>query len=170
MKWVSTATILTFCVTAMAGDCRAGDLLETADQAGQFTMFRQAAEQVGLATKLTSPGPFTVFAPTDDAFRALPPDVLKRLMDPQNMTELANVLSYHVVAGRLAGADVKTPLNDLQALTGRSLFLRRDGDTVFINDATVVRMDIIADNGVIHMVDKVLVPPTRLQPSFESGR
>lgn len=168
MKWFSAAIVSAISLFAGSAASQAKDIVQTARDAGQFTLLLQAVEKAGLETKLATPGPFTVFAPTDDAFRALPPDVAERLMDPQNKDELASVLSYHVLAGRLASTDFAAVMSDVQTLAGRSIFLTKEGETISVNGATLTQSDIVADNGVVHVIDKVLLPPQRLQPTFKS--
>lgn len=170
MKLSWPAAALAISLVTGAGGSQAKDIVQTAKDAGTFTMLLQAVQRAGLEEKLKTPGPFTVFAPTDDAFRALPPDVAKRLMDPANKTELANVLSYHVLAGRLSIADLKAPKSDAKALTGQSLVLGKQGDAVTANEANVAQPEIVTDNGIVHVIDKVLIPPKPVQPTFKAGK
>jgi len=128
--------------------------------------FGTLAEQAGLTGLLKSPGPFTVFAPNDAAFAALPPEATSRLMDPANQAELAKVLSYHVAAGRLAAADVKGLNADVKSLTGQSLVVDGQAAAPTVNGANIVQPDIQADNGIVHVIDKVLLPPTPVQPKI----
>ena len=170
MKQIAAATALAISVAAIAGESQAKDIVQTATDAGNFTMLLRAVQSAGLEAKLKTPGPFTVFAPTDDAFRALPPDVARRLMDPANKNELANVLSYHVLAGRLSTSDLKAAKSDAKALSGQSIFLGKEGAAVTANDAKVAQPEIFADNGIVHVIDKVLMPPKPVQPTFKSGK
>jgi uncharacterized surface protein with fasciclin (FAS1) repeats len=110
-----------------------------------------------LVETLQGEGPFTVFAPTDDAFAALPAGLLEKLLLPENVAVLTSILTYHVVAGKVMSTDVTT--GDAPTVEGSTLAL----DTmsgVMVNDATVIAADVEASNGVIHVIDKVLVPPT----------
>lgn len=145
---------------------QAADLVETATDAGYFTKFLEAVQQAGLTGLLRTPGPFTVFAPTDSAFAALPPETVSRLMDPANTAELAKVLSYHFVAGRLAAADVSGLNADLKALTGQSLVMDGRNKTMTVNGAKILQADIQADNGTMHVIDEVLIPPMPVQPKI----
>ena len=145
---------------------QAADLLETATNAGYFTKFLEAVQQAGLTALLRTPGPFTVFAPNDSAFAALPPGTVSRLMDPANTVGLAKVLSYHLVAGRLGAADVSGLNADLKALTGQSLVMDGRSTTLTVNGAKILQVDIQADNGTMHVIDEVLIPPIPVQPNI----
>ncbi len=107
MRPNAAAAALAILILSIAEGSEAKDIVQTAKDTGKLSMFLQAIKSAGLEEKLKSPGPFTIFAPTDDSFRALPPEVAKRLLDPANKDELANVLSYHVLAGRLITSDLK---------------------------------------------------------------
>lgn len=152
------------CLMAGSPDAHAADIVEAASEAGQFTMLLQAVKQAGLEGKMKTPGPFTVFAPTDAAFSALPPEVSQRLMDPDNKAELAGVLSYHLLAGRLLSADVAGKNAEVKALTGQGLVVNGEGENLTVNGAKVSTRDMIVDNGVVHVIDEVLLPPTPVQP------
>ncbi len=151
---------------AAVGPACADDVVETARKAGQFTMLLKAVQQAGLESKLKTPGPFTVFAPTDAAFAALPPAVAKRLMDPANTGELAKVLSYHVLAGRLITRDLGTMPRAADTLIGAAVVLNPTESGVKVNDAAITTPDMRVDNGVVHVIDKVLLPPMPIQPTF----
>lgn len=166
MKRSHHGAFLGLLLGAASGTAAAADIVETAGEAGQFTKLLEAVEQAGLTALMRTPGPFTVFAPNDDAFAALPPETVSRLMDPANKAELAKVLSYHVVAGRLATADVEGLNADVRALTGQSLVIDGQATTLTVNGAKVLEADIQADNGAVHVIDKVLIPPTPVQPKI----
>jgi uncharacterized surface protein with fasciclin (FAS1) repeats len=134
------------------------DIVDTAVAAGNFTTLVAAVEAAGLVETLKGEGPFTVFAPSDEAFAALPAGTLDTLLqDPQG--QLSQILLYHVVPGKVMAADV-AGLDGQTAETagGKLLNIKLDGDQVMINDALVVTADIATANGVIHVIDKVLVP------------
>jgi len=133
----------------------AGDIVETAVAAGNFTTLARALEAAGLVETLKGAGPFTVFAPTDAAFAALPAGTLDRLL--ANKEELTRVLTYHVVAGKVTSADV-AKLTEATTVEGSNLRIKVEGGRVMINDATVTTADVMATNGVIHVVDRVLIP------------
>jgi len=131
------------------------NIVQTAVSAGSFTTLVTAVDAAGLATTLANDGPFTVFAPTDNAFAALPMGTIDALLqDPQ---ALSQVLLYHVVAGEVFAADVVN-LTTATTLEGSALVIDASNG-VKINDATVVQADVRASNGVIHVIDKVLLPP-----------
>lgn len=138
--------------------------LETAKSAGQFTILLRAATAAGLDKTLSEPGPYTVFAPTDDAFNALPLGTLDMLMKPENKDMLKRVLGYHTRFGRLTTKDLKDPRSAAATTNGQSIVLEKKGASVKVNDAKIVRPDVLADNGIIHVIDKVLLPPTPVQP------
>jgi uncharacterized surface protein with fasciclin (FAS1) repeats len=130
-------------------------IVDTAVAAGQFTTLVSLVQEAGLADELSGAGPLTVFAPTDEAFAAVPQSTLDELAaDPE---ALRNVLLYHVVEGEVT-SDQVTGLDSATALNGQELAFTVDGSSVLVNDATVVQADIMASNGVIHVVDAVLIP------------
>ncbi len=130
-------------------------LVEVASSAGTFTTLIQAVQAAGLEETLSGPGPFTVFAPTDDAFAKLPAGTLEGLL--ADNAQLTKVLTYHVVAGKVMAADVQT-LTSAPTVAGSDLAIDTSGGNVKVNDATVTQADIEADNGVIHVIDSVLIP------------
>lgn len=158
--------VLGLLLSIASGPAGAADIVETAAGAGQFTKLLEAMQQAGLTALMRTPGPFTVFAPNDAAFAALPPEIGARLMDPANKAELAKVLSYHVVAGRLATADIKGLNADVKSLTGQSLLVNGQEAAATVNGAAIIQPDIQADNGAVHVIDKVLIPPTPVQPKI----
>jgi uncharacterized surface protein with fasciclin (FAS1) repeats len=132
----------------------ASDIVDTAASAGQFNTLVKAVQAAGLVDTLKARGPYTVFAPTDEAFAKLPPGTLDALLaDPQ---KLASVLKYHVVSGKVMAKDVKT--GNVKTVEGQALRLVASGSGVRVNDATVVKTDIEASNGVIHVIDRVVLP------------
>jgi len=163
---LKTALLAAAGVLALAGQAQADDIVEAARKAGNFTMLLKAVKQAGLEAKMKTPGPFTVFAPTDAAFAALPPDVAKRLMNPANKKELAKVLSYHVLAGRLTTRDLGETPRAADSLIGAPVVLNGMGPGTKVNDANITTPDMRVDNGVVHVIDKVLLPPMPIQPKF----
>jgi transforming growth factor-beta-induced protein len=133
------------------------DIVDTASEAGQFTTLLVAAEAAGLVDTLKGEGPFTVFAPTDEAFAALGDETIAALLaDPET---LANILLYHVVPGRVLAADV-VELASAETAAGFPVVIKATDDGVMVNNANVVAPDIMASNGVIHVIDAVILPPT----------
>jgi uncharacterized surface protein with fasciclin (FAS1) repeats len=134
------------------------DIVDTAVAAGQFKTLAAALGAAGLVETLKGPGPFTVFAPTDDAFAKLPAGTVANLLKPENKDKLTAILAYHVVPGKVMAADV-VKLNDAKTVNGKMLKITVKGNTVMINDAKVTTTDIVASNGVIHIIDTVVLPP-----------
>ena len=131
------------------------NIVETAVDAGSFTTLVTAVQEAGLVETLSGEGPFTVFAPTDDAFAKLDEETLNGLLaDPE---ALAQVLKYHVVSGEVT-AEEAVVMDSVATLEGSDVTITVEGDTVMVNDATVVQPDIMTSNGVIHVIDTVLIP------------
>lgn len=131
------------------------NLVEVASSAGSFTTLIQAVQAAGLEQTLSGPGPFTVFAPTDEAFAKLPAGTLEGLL--ADNAQLTKVLTYHVVSGKVMAADVVT-LTSAPTVEGSELAVDASGGSVKVDDALVTQTDIEADNGVIHVIDTVLIP------------
>ena len=136
---------------------QAADIVDTAKSAGSFNTLVTAVQAAGLVDTLKGPGPFTVFAPTDAAFAALPAGTVESLLEPANRDKLLSILRYHVVAGRVT-ADQVMGMDRAETVQGESVAIRVDGDRVMVDGATVVKADVMAGNGVIHVVDAVLMP------------
>lgn len=134
------------------------DIVDTAIAAGTFTALVNALGAAGLVETLKAPGPFTVFAPTDDAFAALAPGTLDELMKPEKVEDLKAILTYHVVPGKVVASDLANLVSTV-TLNGTELRVVAQDSAVMVNDAKVTQTDIVASNGVIHVIDKVLVPP-----------
>jgi uncharacterized surface protein with fasciclin (FAS1) repeats len=134
------------------------DIVDTAVGAGQFKTLAAALDAAGLVDTLKGPGPFTVFAPTDDAFAKLPAGTVENLLKPENKDKLIAILTYHVVPGKVMAADV-VKLKNVKAVNGKMLKVTIQGNAVMINDAKVTTTDIVASNGVIHVIDAVVLPP-----------
>ena len=134
------------------------DIVDTAVASGQFKTLAAALGEAGLVDTLKGPGPFTVFAPTDDAFAKLPAGTVESLLKPENKEKLTEILTYHVVPGNVTADDV-VKLNEAETVNGAMVNVAVKGSTVTINDATVTAADIAASNGVIHVIDTVLLPP-----------
>jgi transforming growth factor-beta-induced protein len=141
---------------ALVVNASAADLVDTA-VAGRFNTLVAAVKAAGLVDALKGPGPFTVFAPTDEAFAKLPPGTLENLLKPENKEQLQRILTYHVVAGQVTAKDV-VKLHSAKTLEGESLTVHAGDGGVMVNDASVTKTDIAASNGVIHVIDTVLLP------------
>jgi uncharacterized surface protein with fasciclin (FAS1) repeats len=134
------------------------DIVDTAVAAGDFTTLAAALGAAGLVDTLKGPGPFTVFAPTDAAFAKLPAGTVETLLKPENKDQLIAILTYHVVPGSVLAADV-VKLTSAGTVNGADVAIKVDGSTVMVNEATVTATDIMATNGVIHVIDTVILPP-----------
>lgn len=135
----------------------AGDIVAVASGNPDFSTLVAAVQAAGLVETLQGPGPFTVFAPTNEAFAALPAGLVDALLKPENKDTLVKILTYHVVPGKVMAADVTA--GDVATVEGESITVSTDGG-VKVNDANVTATDVAASNGVIHVIDAVLVPPT----------
>jgi uncharacterized surface protein with fasciclin (FAS1) repeats len=155
---VAAALLLTLS-TATYANPKPGsqDIVDTAVAAGSFKTLVAALKAAGLVDTLKGKGPFTVFAPTDDAFAKLPAGTVDELLKPENKQKLIAILTYHVVAGKVTAAQAMK-LNSAKTVNGQSLNISAAGGTVKINDATVTKADIMCSNGVIHVIDTVLMP------------
>jgi transforming growth factor-beta-induced protein len=137
------------------------DIVDTAVADGRFTTLVAAVEAAGLVETLKGEGPFTVFAPTDDAFAKLPEGTVEELLKPENLENLKDILLYHVVPGKVMAEDV-VGLEKAETVLGKDLLVKVDMGKVYINEAEVVITDVEASNGVIHVIDSVLLPPAEL--------
>jgi transforming growth factor-beta-induced protein len=149
------------------------DIVQTAINDGRFKILVTALTAADLVAALKSPGPFTVFAPTDAAFAKLPPGTIDDLLKPQNKPKLIKILTYHVVAGKaLTAADIiaMNPPFKLEMLNNISTRISLDAGKVKVNDATVIVADVMATNGIIHALDTVLLPPDIVETAIEDGR
>lgn len=133
------------------------DIVATAEGAGSFKTLLKALEAADLVTTLHGEGPFTVFAPTDDAFKKLPPGTVESLLKPENKERLKAVLTYHVVPGKVVAAEA-VKLTSAKTVNGKDLKLSASGSELKVGSATVIKADVMASNGVIHVVDAVILP------------
>ena len=136
------------------------DIVDTAVAAGEFKTLAAALTAAGLVDTLKGKGPFTVFAPTDAAFAKLPAGTVEILLKPENKAKLTAILTYHVVSGKVMAVDV-TKLTEAKTVEGEKVSVKVDGGKVIINNATVSKADVVASNGVIHVIDTVLMPPAK---------
>jgi uncharacterized surface protein with fasciclin (FAS1) repeats len=153
IKIIAAAAVL----TVSAVSAQAANIVETAKSAGQFNTLLAAAEAAGLVPALSGDGPLTVFAPTDEAFAKLPKGTVESLLKPENKDKLARILKYHVVAGEIEAGDIKRGRTHVKTLAGKSVTVKKRGG-VTVNGAHVVTADVDASNGVIHVIDRVLIP------------
>lgn len=145
-----------------AGAARAADIVDTAAKNDQFKTLVAAVKAASLVETLKGTGPFTVFAPTDAAFAKLPRGTVEALLKPENKQKLVAVLTYHVLPGKVTAEDAMKLRDGTQVATinGAKVTVRSPGNHVRINNARVTAADVMADNGVIHVIDRVLLPPS----------
>jgi uncharacterized surface protein with fasciclin (FAS1) repeats len=154
---------------ALAGDCGSSksaamavahskDIVDTASSAGSFNTLVAAVKAAGLVDALKGDGPLTVFAPTDEAFAKLPKGTVENLLKPENKDQLTAILTYHVVSGRVMAADAAKGAT-VRTLQGATVTSASKGGSVQINNARVLTADLETSNGVIHVIDTVLMPP-----------
>jgi len=163
MKTIRTLTLTALlAITGFSGAAHAGtktegkDIVAVASSAGSFNTLVAAVKAAGLVETLQGPGPFTVFAPTDEAFAKLPKGTLEDLLKPENKAKLAGILTYHVVPGKVMAADVKTM--KAKTANGQSLDVKVADGAVTVDNAKVIKTDVAASNGVIHVIDTVVLP------------
>ncbi|MCL4811235.1 MAG: fasciclin domain-containing protein [Vicinamibacteraceae bacterium] len=151
-------TILALGLSAAAPQAASKDIVDTAVANGSFKTLATALQAAGLVETLKGDGPFTVFAPTDAAFAKLPAGTVESLLKPENREKLRRVLTYHVVAGKVDSKAV-VKLTSAKAVSGDMVKINVKDGKVKVNDATVVTADVAASNGVIHVIDTVILPP-----------
>jgi len=152
--FIAMAAVASFAAPAFAQDA---DIVDTAVAAGSFTTLAAALGAAGLVDTLKGEGPFTVFAPTDDAFAALPEGTVANLLLPENKDQLIAILTYHVVPGKVMSTDLTNGMTAATVQGGDVTIMTEGG--VKVNDANVTTADIEASNGVIHVIDAVILPP-----------
>ena len=146
---------------------KADNIVNVASNAGNFNTLLKAAVEAGLANTLSEDGPFTVFAPTDSAFEKLPDEVIISLLKKENKDKLVSILKFHVIAG-IYPSD-KLPLLPLKTLNGQDVNFKVDNGDIFINGAKVLKANIKASNGIIHVIDGVLTPPKTISEASAKG-
>ena len=154
-------SVLLACMTFTAAAHEHGkmkaDIVDVAVENGSFTTLVAAVKAAGLVDTLKGEGPFTVFAPTDEAFSKLPDGTVEMLLKPENKEKLIAVLTYHVVAGKVMAADV-VKLNKATTVQGQDVMIKTMGSKVMVDNATVIAADVKAKNGVTHVIDQVILP------------
>jgi uncharacterized surface protein with fasciclin (FAS1) repeats len=158
-KFFAAFALLAFAAPAFAAD---KDIVDTAVAAGSFKTLVAAVKAADLVDTLKSEGPFTVLAPTDEAFAKLPKGTVESLLKPENKDKLVAILKYHVIPSKALAADVvKLDGKEVKTVEGKSVKIDVEGSTVMINNAKVIKTDIVCSNGVIHVIDTVLLPPAK---------
>ena len=158
IRGAAAAATLGLSIAGCAAFAQDKDIVATAVDAGQFNTLAAALGAAGLVETLQGEGPFTVFAPTDDAFAALPAGTVEDLLKPENKGKLTAILTYHVVPGKVMAADV-VGLTEAATVNGAMLPISVKDGVVMVGGATVTATDIVATNGVIHVIDAVMLPP-----------
>jgi len=161
MKRIYVMSCLALLITlSLSSNANAGskkDIVDTAVAAGDFKTLAAALQAAGLVDTLKGAGPFTVFAPTDEAFAKLPAGTVEDLLKPENKQKLVSILTYHVVAGDVMAKDV-VKLSEAKTLNGKELKIMVEGGKVMVDGANLTKTDIQCSNGVIHVIDSVLIP------------
>ena len=153
------APLAVFGLATQAGtEDSAKTIVDTAKEAGQFSTLLQAAEAAGLVETLSGDGPFTIFAPTDDAFAKLPEGTLEQLLKPEGKEKLAEILTFHVVADKVTADEMAGKMKELQSVQGDMIEIDSAGRITKVEHAAVIQPDIEASNGVIHVIDQVILP------------
>jgi uncharacterized surface protein with fasciclin (FAS1) repeats len=161
MKAHSLAGIAVAAMMSVASTAsHAADVVDMAVKAGQFSTLVTAIKAAGLVETLKGPGPYTVFAPTDAAFAKLPPGTVESLLKPENKQKLVTLLTYHVLPGKVTSKDIAGKKMEVKTVQSSAVAVDATGGKVMVNDARVVSPDVTADNGLIHVIDKVMMPPT----------
>ena len=156
--FIKRSIIAGIAALALASPAIAADIVDTAVKAGQFNTLAAALKAAGLVDTLKGPGPFTVFAPTDDAFKKLPEGTVESLLKPENKAQLVKVLTYHVVPGKVMSTSLSGKKTEVKTVEGGMLAIDASSKGVMVDNAKVVSADVVADNGVIHVIDTVLMP------------
>lgn len=158
LKRATMALAFMAAISLSAASAMAGTIVQEAQKAGQFNTLIAAAKAAGLAGVLNSPGHYTVFAPTDAAFAKLPKGTVEDLLKPKNKHKLRAILLYHVLGKRVYSKDLPHGTIHAKTLNGKSLRVRKSAHGVRVNRARVIAADVKASNGVIHVIDRVLLP------------
>jgi uncharacterized surface protein with fasciclin (FAS1) repeats len=156
MKFTSLTLLAGAFALAFSPGASAADIVDTAI-VGNFQTLVAAVKAAGLVETLKGPGPFKVFAPTDEAFAKLPAGTLENLLKPENKAKLQSILLYHVMSGKVMSQDV-VKFNSAKTADGKSISIKAVNGDVMVNNAHIAKADIAADNGVIHVIDAVLLP------------
>ena len=154
----AAAAALAVSSLALSAQAYAADLVDTAVAAGNFKTLVAAVQAAGLVDTLKGAGPFTVFAPTDEAFAKLPAGTVDDLLKPENKDKLVAILTYHVIPGKVMAADVTGKETKAKTVQGSEVTVNGKDGKVMVDGATVVTADVAADNGVIHVIDAVIMP------------
>jgi len=158
MTLFKTLSAMVIAFTLSVSAAKAADIVDTAVAAGSFTTLVTALKAAGLVDTLKGPGPFTVFAPTDDAFAKLPAGTVQDLLKPENKAKLIKILTFHVVPGKVTSKDLAGKTLKVKTVEGGELSIDATKGGVTVDGAHVIKADIDTSNGVIHVIDAVLMP------------
>lgn len=150
------STLTTTSTNAVAGTM---DLVTTIQTTGMHNTLTAAIQQAQRSKMLSDPGPYTVFAPSDEAFNSLPAGTVESLLQPSNREKLQAILAYHVIPGKVMAGDIPAGMMGAKSAQGGTLNVNKGAGGVMVNDAKVVKADVVASNGIVHVIDKVLMPP-----------
>ncbi len=167
MKWLTYAAVCAASFASGVSIAAEKNIVETAVAAGKFNTLAKTLEAADLVETLKGSGPFTVFAPTDEAFNKLPEGTIANLLKKENKAQLVSILTYHVVAGKVKAADVMK-LSGAKSVNGQRIDIKVDGSKVSVDSSNVVTTDIECSNGVIHVIDSVLMPTNDNLPTVAS--
>jgi uncharacterized surface protein with fasciclin (FAS1) repeats len=151
------AVVLPLSAAGVSAQDGGKDIVDTAEAAGSFNTLAKALQAADLVDTLRGQGPYTVFAPTDEAFAKLPSSTLDDLLKPENKDKLKRILTYHVVPGRVSASQA-AKLRTAKAVSGDTIDIKTNGATVMVDNARVVKADVGASNGIIHVIDAVMLP------------
>ncbi len=168
LAFITAASLCTAAPVAAQHPSRGPSIPQVAKTAGQFTTLLAAVDAAGLTETLLGRGPYTLFAPTDEAFGKLPNGTVQDLLKPENREKLRTILTYHVVAGRVTASQARS-VNSAETVAGQSVRISTSGDQLRINDAVVRIADVPASNGLIHVIDRVLLPTATTTPASGSA-
>ena len=160
IKSALSAAALSIAISVAAIPAKAADIVDTAMSAGKFSTLVAAVKAAGLVDTLKGKGPFTVFAPTDEAFAKLPAGTVETLLKPENKDKLVAVLTYHVIPGAVMSGDIAGKKMDVASVQGAPIMVDATKG-VMVNNASVVAADVKASNGIIHVIDTVILPPEK---------
>jgi uncharacterized surface protein with fasciclin (FAS1) repeats len=155
--WLAATALAALALTGCATTPQPTNLAQTAAAKPELSTFSKMVQEAGVTDTLSGPGPYTLFAPTDEAFKTLPPATLAKLQADKAL--LKSVVNYHVLQSKLVAAEVKN--GPQKTLQGANLAVSKSGDFVTVDDAVVTQADVVATNGVVHVIDRVLMPPLK---------
>ncbi len=158
LKTIAASAVAIAIYLSAANAAEKANIVQTAISNGSFNTLVTAVKAAGLVDTLSGPGPFTVFAPTDDAFAKLPAGTVEKLLKPENKKQLVAILTYHVVPGKVMSTDIAGKKTEAKSVEGEAIAIDATNGGVKVDNAKVVKADVEASNGVIHVIDTVIMP------------